>query len=332
MTKKGLYLIFLSFLTIVSAFSQESERIYNKKLIEKKQYTVNIDVNAMALLPNSKLIMGALDIFSLNLVKGELEKIETDKSWFKKEIGYVSSIVYENDTLFVVDKVNRKLLKYDTKNFETISNLKPYIRLSDGVYMGNDNYIITQYRENGKDNWNFQFTVYNTKKDKEIKTYLFKDFFQGDEHYTEECAGFQLEGKFYSNAKYTIYICDKLSKFFVFNSNAEFLYTGNTLFNYPVSKATQRKFLGGETCDLNPDRYVNRSISLYDNIVYVLSNVLDDDIVSMDLYNIEDGSYLESISIPIYNEDEYPKRIFVNNSILFVRYGTSLVSYDIVEK
>ena len=245
MNYKKICLLALLFIVGTKINGQSKSNISrNYKVVLKEQNRFKIkklEVKGITILPNSNLLLGGWNVVEFDINTLNKHKRIPEKKWFNNGMGYISSIVSDNNNYYLVDNRDKRLIRYSILNDTLKYDLKPFKRLEEGIYMGKNNYVVTHFQKSN--DWEYQFSIYNIFDKKVTKTYKFKDIID-DKNFSRTCADFQLQGMFSSNLKHTFYVCEKASKFFSFNQDGELLYSKSTLFKPPIAKIKRKKIYG----------------------------------------------------------------------------------------
>ena len=332
-------LFFCIFLVCFSTYlHSQDRREISFSLKELNRFKIDLfEPTKISLIEDKKfLISGFQNLVIFNQTNQQLTSLRNKKDWKGKGEGIITSAEIENEFYHIIHNLDRKIRKYTLEGDKEVYAQKPYKVLSRGIYIGNNNYLITDDQK--EKDWTYKFAVYNVDIDKTTKRYYFSDLIKEKYNVTfeEDCMIFVFGGYMTSNQNYTFYVSMRTAVFFAFDNQGELLYIGEGVYGKSFPKAKSRKFLGYQTCDLTPEEYRIRDAANDDNNLYILSNIRDKDKsgnhLAIDVYQTNDGRYVGSSLVPHLNDNPeiYPERIGISPGKMYIIYeGGTIVEYKI---
>lgn len=251
--------------------------------------------------------------------------------------GFITHLSVENDSYNVIHNTDRRFRKYTIQDNREAYSLKPYTRLSNGVYTGENHYIVTHFQEEEND-WYYKFSVFDAFSNTTKRSYRINQILKTHYNHTfgEKCMDFVFDGFFTKSDNYTFYVSDKTSLFFAFDNEGKFLFVSEDIKGKVFPKTKYHGFMGWGSCDLNPENRRIRHATNDDNHLYILSNIIDSmsSNLMIDIYLTKSGEYVGSIEVPYLNNDTnlYPNRIkiYENEKISVVYRDNTVVEYKIM--
>lgn len=264
-------------------------------------------------------------------IVNKLGAAKGEAPWENSSIWYFDNDDSES-SYFVIDKTKNMFKKFSKAN-----QLEYYYKsnrtISNGVKLNGDLFLYTE--DTGTD---FNFITSDIKSKSNNSSVTIKDLIKKEYgHFPNKNLDLVFEGNFTrNNNKGAIYYCYKAGLFFYFDDKGGIKYYSKTIDNFPVPKPISKELMPGtfeETVE--PDVFVNYSACLDKNNIYILSNILDQangKTRIVDIYNILDGKYKFSISLPTLSDTQKPTEICIaDDNILTVMYeNLTFVNYKLV--
>lgn len=325
-------IIFCS-IPIHCSYSQDRFELFHLNEVNRFNFNLFEPREVIFLSDSSYLIGGFEDVVIYNTIQDEVSILIRKEDWSYNRMGggYITNIATDSIHYYTIHSAERMFRKFRISDNKEIHKIKPYKRLSKGVFLGDANFLTVHYTRSSK-GWKFKFSVYSHEKEKTIKSYHLKDVVNEkyDVTYNEKCIDFVFEGGFTSNQKFTFYISKKTSLFFAFDSAGELLYVKNGINGELFPKTKESKFLNFQNCKLTPDKRRIRDATNDSEYLYLLSNILnksDESSVSIDIYRTINGEYIGSALVPYLFDSikPYPNKISISNGKFFVTYQNNVI-------
>lgn len=192
----------------------------------------------------------------------------------------------------------------------------------DGVYMGNRQFFLLD--DEARDPSFFTVNaVTGTTGPRIPLVSLLKDVPESD------YLNVVYEGQVLRGGQKILYMCARTGKFFVFDADGEYLYTGTTIDDTPPPVVTARSSGNVTYYVREPDLNTNYSGTADEDYLYILSLIAwkNTSTLSVDAYDLNTGQYTWSMSVPNAGED-LPVEILKGGKDLFVLYeGNQVIRY-----